>query len=390
MPDGAALIRYDGKRGTVWRVKYRDAAGRQVMETLGAEREGWTEKKAAAELRERLVRVERKGYRRPQPLTFADAAERWRAETSVEKGWKPTTAAQYVSIVARLNRYFGPTRIGALRPSHVSSYKAEVLRNLSPASVSRDLSILHSILEWAVINEYIERNAAAGIKHPTLKQRKGVVLTPEQFGLLKRSFDDEQDRVLFLTLVLTALRRSEALALRWRDVSLSEQRLRVEDSKTETGIRSIAIPPALAAELEAHYQRTPFRGDEERVFAHPQRSYRFTYDHYRDSLERAFARAGLDWPEGFRPCHDLRVTGATNELLAGASKETLMVKLGHADFRTTQRYVNLAGVVFADEAAALERRMNGEPVESSTGLTAPERISDHLAALSEAEADGSY
>jgi hypothetical protein len=50
----------------------------------------------------------------------------------------------------------------------------------------------------------------------------------------------------------------------------------------------------------------------------------------------------------------------------------------------------LAGVVFADEAAALERRMNGGAVESSTGLRAPERTSEHLAALSEAEADGSY
>lgn len=49
----AAVVRYDGKRGTVWRVKYDDAAGRQVMETLGPEREGWTEKKAEAELRER-------------------------------------------------------------------------------------------------------------------------------------------------------------------------------------------------------------------------------------------------------------------------------------------------------------------------------------------------
>jgi hypothetical protein len=28
MPSDAAVIRYDGKRGTVWRIKYRDAAGR--------------------------------------------------------------------------------------------------------------------------------------------------------------------------------------------------------------------------------------------------------------------------------------------------------------------------------------------------------------------------
>ena len=79
------------------------------------------------------------------------------------------------------------------------------------------------------------------------------------------------------------------------------------------------------------------------------------------------------------------MTGATNELLAGASKETLMVKLGHADFRTTQRYVNLAGVVFADEAAALEARMNGGAVEPSTNPVSPERTSDDFPTLSEAE-----
>src|SRR5918994_1720361 len=42
MPSGAAVIRYDGKRGTVWRIKYADATGRQVMETVGAERDGVT------------------------------------------------------------------------------------------------------------------------------------------------------------------------------------------------------------------------------------------------------------------------------------------------------------------------------------------------------------
>ena len=31
MPSGACVIRYDGKHGIVWRVKYADADGRQVM-----------------------------------------------------------------------------------------------------------------------------------------------------------------------------------------------------------------------------------------------------------------------------------------------------------------------------------------------------------------------
>lgn len=69
MPAGSCVIRYEGARGVVWRVKYTDADGKQVMETVGAERDGITSKHAEAELRERQVRVERKGYRRPKPLS---------------------------------------------------------------------------------------------------------------------------------------------------------------------------------------------------------------------------------------------------------------------------------------------------------------------------------
>jgi hypothetical protein len=59
MASGACTIRYEGKRGVVWRVKYADANGRQVMETLGRERDGWTERKAERELGVRLAAVDR-------------------------------------------------------------------------------------------------------------------------------------------------------------------------------------------------------------------------------------------------------------------------------------------------------------------------------------------
>jgi len=44
---------------------------------------------------------------------------------------------------------------------------------------------------------------------------------------------------------------------------------------------------------------------------------------------------------------------------------------------TTKRYLHLAGVVFRAEAEALERRLltGAGPVESSTDLSAPDRIS---------------
>jgi hypothetical protein len=57
----------------------------------------------------------------------------------------------------------------------------------------------------------------------------------------------------------------------------------------------------------------------------------------------------------------------------------LMTKAGHANMATTRRYLRLAGVVFADEAEALERRLLGTLVpeigtdESQTALQSQTR-----------------
>jgi integrase len=108
-----------------------------------------------------------------------------------------------------------------------------------------------------VVEELIERSPADGI--PRSAQRKGIALKPEQVQLLARSFADEQARVAFLTFVLTGVRRSELQALRWRDVDLIENVLRVADSKTETGLRAIALTPGLHEELWQHRRRSAFK-----------------------------------------------------------------------------------------------------------------------------------
>jgi integrase len=95
--------------------------------------------------------------------------------------------------------------------------------------------------------------------------------------------------------------------------------LRVEDSKTETGERSIAIPPTLAEEFWQHRRSTSFSGDDERVFCHPKTGGPLDPADFRDALNAAFSRAGLEKPAGFRPFHDLRVTAITNDALAGAN-----------------------------------------------------------------------
>jgi len=58
--------------------------------------------------------------------------------------------------------------------------------------------------------------------------------------------------------------------MRWSDVDLIENRLAIPDAKTDSGVRVVSIPGTLAEELWQHRRRSAFRGDDERVFCHPE------------------------------------------------------------------------------------------------------------------------
>ena len=357
MPSGAAVVEYRGKRGRVFRVKYQDADGRQIMETVGAERDGWTRRKAEAELRERLVRVERRGYRRPKPLTFGEYADTWLDESKRRRQWKPRTETVNRGAVERLRPFFGPLRLNTLRPRDVAAFVREALLRYAPATVNLDVSVLVDVLTTAVREELIDSNPALHAERPRVQRRQWRILEPVEVKRVERCFTDEQARVAFLTLVLTGLRRFELLGLRWRDVDLVENVLRVRDSKSEDGIRSIALTSRLAEELWQHRRRSAFQGDDELVFCHPERGERYSAKAFSDALTAALTAAGV---EGHvRAFHDLRHTAITNDAASGANPIAVMTKAGHADMTTTRRYMHLAGVVFRDEAERLERRLLG-------------------------------
>ncbi|HEX2346602.1 MAG TPA: site-specific integrase, partial [Gaiellaceae bacterium] len=184
----------------------------------------------------------------------------------------------------------------------------------------------------------------------------------------------------------TGIRRGELQALRWRDVYLIDSVLRVRDAKTEEGIRAIALSPALAEALWQHRRQSKFQGDDERVFCHPTRGTVYREDVFAPQFRAALLEAGIT--DYVRPFHDLRHTALTHDAAAGASPIALMAKAGHTDMKVTRRYLHLAGIVFRDEAEALERRLGlgvEEPAELSTPLSTrlsePEPIEGDLSRL---------
>jgi hypothetical protein len=84
-----------------------------------------------------------------------------------------------------------------------------------------------------------------------------------------------------------------------------------------------------------------------------------------------------------RPFHDARHASLTNGAAAGETPIALMARAGHRSMSTTKGYLHLAGVVFRDEADALERRLLGRTFYPS------ELISDDLSEPEASEQAGS-
>ena len=203
----------------------------------------------------------------------------------------------------------------------------------------------------------MESNPAENVECPKLPRRRWKILEREEVARVASAFTDAQARVVFLVLVLCGLRRHELQALRWKDVDLLEGTLRVVDSKTEDGIRSIAIPPRLQSEIAAHYQRTAYRGADDLIFCHPERGTIYRAETFKEALAEAMTAAEVEGK--IRAFHDLRHTAITHDAAAGSSAIAVMTKAGHANMGTTRTYLHLAGTVFRDEAERLEDRLLG-------------------------------
>jgi integrase len=108
------------------------------------------------------------------------------------------------------------------------------------------------------------------------------------------------ERPLYLTAAMTGLRQGELLALRWSDVDWRASRARVAESYTRGGFdspkshrgRSVPMADRLAGELERHFQRSYWRGDQDLVFAHPATAHVLDASKLRKRFRVALACAG--------------------------------------------------------------------------------------------------
>ena len=239
---------------------------------------------------------------------------------------------------------------------------------LSDSSIRRVHMMLHQAMDAAVQERIIVKNPTVGTVIPKANYAPKNILTETQ---LQKFLDVvRQDTVwsdFFYTELTTGMRRGEICGLKWQDFDEKTGRLQIHravtsrkgggvkvgETKTEKGTRSIQLPPSTVEILKARKQKSY----SEWIFHNP------TVPELPLSPETAYRRMKTLLRYAELPSirfHDLRHTFATHALTSGVDAKTLSGILGHTNasftldtytHMTTEMQKKASGIVgnFLDE-----------------------------------------
>lgn len=136
--------------------------------------------------------------------------------------------------------YFEPLKLSLrdLRPQHFKDYYEFKYTQgrldgkpggLSIASIKKHSLVIKEALADALVNEYIVRNPAEGVKLPAKEvvARERVFLDAEQANSMLQAFKDHPLQALVYVTLYYGLRRSEVLGLRWSAVDFERGTLTI-------------------------------------------------------------------------------------------------------------------------------------------------------------------
>jgi integrase len=284
--------------------------------------------------------------RKPAP-TLKAFAPRFTEAIEVRCAEKPLTVSFYKSKLDRLLEYepLASAKLDKIDEALIERYvqarrntligKGEAKRNLSPASVNRELATLRRLLylakEWKLI---------VGV--PTIKLLAGE--RNREFVLshnVERDYFDFAPQPLkdvALLMIDTGLRVGEAVNLEWTDVSLEPVGgakygyLCVRKGKSKNAKRNVSLTARvremLIARHSANDSQWVFPGDMEGPFLAT------SLNHQHIKIRRL-----LGLSEDF-VIHSLRHTMLTRLGEAGVDAFTIMKIAGHSSITVSQRYVH--------------------------------------------------
>lgn len=204
--------------------------------------------------------------------------------------------------------------------------------SLSLSSRNRKAATLKSFLGWAFQESLLSRDLSLQIICPKVPKKLPHFLSVDEALAVLKALNKEgslQEQTLFSLLYGGGLRVSEACQLRWDQVFLNRQELRVLGKGKK---ERVIVLPTLSCQYLEKMKKTSFK--ETYIWGETALDPRVAYD----MVKRSGQRAGLMKP--LHP-HALRHSFATHLLSSGANLRTLQEMLGHESLQATEKYTHL-------------------------------------------------
>jgi integrase len=322
---------------------------------------------AARRAAERLLEaLARDGSTEALDRTFGAVAEHW-----IEKVAKPKNDSwrlQQRRLEMHVLPWWRDRKIAEIRRPDVRALLEGIEGDVLP---NRVLTVIKTIFRFAMSRDWIDASPVEGIEKPKAETERDRVLGMDEAaaiwtaaGLLGFPFGH-----YLRTLALTAQRRTEVAAMRWKDVDLDAATWVMPASATKSD-RGHLVP--LSAPVVEMLQTLPRLG--EYVFTHDGETHVSGFAKAKARVDGFLAAAGAKlepWT-----LHDLRRTAATHMVRLGVSEEVVGRVLNHAPKGVTAKVYALH--TYAPEkrsaldrwAAELMRAVEGKPMRKVVSLRA--------------------
>lgn len=323
------------KRGPVWWVRFEwrgQEIRRSSRSTLRREAEAFERT-----LRAQLAAIDRGGKPR---RTYDEMMTRFFEEHLPTM--KPGAAQRYIVSARSLNPHFRGHYLDQLTKGSIADFVSARRKEVTDATIRRDLACLSSALSCAVRWDWTEHNVMRSLDKRAIKEARPRIrwLTRGEYGKILAKASSAMLPIVTL-LVETGMRLGELLALEWRDVNLDRREIYLHGPRTKTGSsRTVPLSDEAIATLRTlpRHLTCPLV-----LFTKPGNGYLVTGISRR--LQRLHALAGV---KDFR-AHDYRHTFASWHLQRGGRIERLQAILGHSRIEQTMKYAHLATADLHDD-----------------------------------------
>jgi Site-specific recombinase XerD len=209
------------------------------------------------------------------------------------KAHKSSAADDISKLGLHMYVVFGSRKLSSITKQEISTYHGSIKQSHTPATANRHLALIKRMLALAVEWSYLNDNAAHGIKLFKEETCRETFLSVDEARRLFAAMETDRNPVACAALkamLLTGVRRQEALSAQWANVDLDAKTWLLPKTKAKKPRQVLLSEAALQVFLDrrAHADGSPY------VF--PGRDLGKPLCDPKKTLRRLLAVAGIDKP----------------------------------------------------------------------------------------------